>query len=69
MKKINPESNEEATVESYCKEKTEAPPDPTGEVPNGQDVTPDNFSDGIGIGIRILKFVMYWKHFKNIYSE
>ena len=55
MKKINPESSEEATVESYCKEKTNAPPDPTGDVPNGQDVTPDNFSDGIGIGIRILK--------------
>ena len=56
MKKMNPESSEEVSVESYCKPDN-APPDPTGDVPNGQDVTPDNFSDGSGIGIRILKCV------------
>ena len=56
MKKINPESSEEEPVISYC-EPDNAPPDPTGDVPNGQDVTPDNFSEGIGIGIRILKCV------------
>ena len=58
MKKINPESSEEEPVKSYCdKELDNEPPDPTGDVTDGQDVTPDNFSDGIGIGIRILKCV------------